>query len=120
MKHNHTIQVIEEIRKGNKGCNTQEYPETDNEEKCKGYWKVAEKEIKNQHPNLFTNFTKAHRIRVTVSQDEIIYCYNKKILDEKGWCNIARPSEQSQQWGICSPSCDKDFIQVFTPSSLIN
>ena len=44
----------------------------------------------------------------------IYICYNEKHLSEKGWCmvNGVDPLKNPGAWGFCSPSCDKEFLQV--------
>ena len=63
---------------------------------CDQYWQAA----------VGTDYriSTAHRIKVDSK-----YCYNRAIYSTKGWCELA---DDDSKWGVCSPSCDRDFMQV--------
>ena len=64
---------------------------------CAHYWQEAETIDNRIHT--------AHRIKVNDA-----YCYNPNILNPtKGWCVIA---DHPLKWGVCSPMCQKTFMQV--------
>ena len=80
---------------------------------CKRNWERARKSIMADTDfDLRSRFEKtAYRIKMDGK-----YCYKESLFSTKGWCRLVDPTSHlhppSFTWGICSSSCDLDFITV--------
>ena len=45
------------------------------------------------------------------SQKKLV-CYSEKEFTETGWCEVRGHSSSNGAWGFCSPSCNKQLMQV--------
>ena len=72
------------------------------DKQCDEYWEEAVR-LGSRNP-FGSNIRNADRIKIDNS-----YCYNRNKYSSKGWCELA---EDSRKWGVCSPMCRPDFIEV--------
>ena len=106
---------IQQLKKNNWSCEKTRYP--DEVEKLRSMCKNVFEEVKRLHEGIeIGNIDRLDKIHIYENdRNQPIYiCYNEKNLSEKGWCmvNGVDPLKNPGAWGFCSPSCDKEFLQV--------